>query len=283
MKQLNDIAREKETMATVVELTSAFEGIASMHISQIKDQVLSSQKFFDDLWRIYRQIRVDEQFHFGRRQSRAKVIDKELMILVTAEGSFSGDIDQRVIGEVLAHFKPEKSDIMVIGNHGAIQLAQRGIPYIKSFNLPASDAAVDVAPITAEIQNYSSTTMYYPAYVSLMTQDIKKIELSAEVAERGKNVTQGEDTISEHNYIFEPSTHEVVDHLERSMTQIMIGEIILESKLAQYASRFRAMNSAATRANESFSSLTVAYNRAKRRNKDERLKEIINGLRKGRS
>ncbi|MEX1995679.1 MAG: F0F1 ATP synthase subunit gamma [Candidatus Saccharimonadales bacterium] len=283
MKQQTDLARDRDTMSTVVELTSAFEGIASMHISQIKDQVLSSQKFFDDLWRIYRQIRVDEQFHFGRRQSKAKVIPKELIIIVTAEGSFSGDIDQRIITEVLARYKPEKNDILIIGSHGAVQLTQRGTPYIKSFNLPASDASVDVAPIISEIQKYEATTMYYPAYVSLMTQAIKNIELSVEVTERGRSVAQGEDIITESNYIFEPSTHAVVSHLERSMAQIMVGEIILESKLAQYASRFRAMNAARSKADESFHSLAVDYSRAKRRYKDERLKEITNGLRKGKA
>ncbi len=39
MKRLNEIAQEEAAMATMVELTGAFEGIASMRISQIKNQV----------------------------------------------------------------------------------------------------------------------------------------------------------------------------------------------------------------------------------------------------
>ena len=41
---------------------------------------------------MYTQIRVDDLFHFGRRQSKDKIIDKELMIAITAEGVFSGEI-----------------------------------------------------------------------------------------------------------------------------------------------------------------------------------------------
>jgi F0F1-type ATP synthase gamma subunit len=63
------------------------------------------------------------------------------------------------------------------------------------------------------------------------------------------------------------------------MVQITLSEVILESKLAQYASRFRAMTSAETKAEESYSELNTAYNRAKRHIKDERLKEVMNGLR----
>jgi F0F1-type ATP synthase gamma subunit len=91
-----ELAIEKDTMGTMVELTSAFEGIASAHIAQIREQVLQSEQFFADLWRIYSQLRVDGLFRFGRGQKKEdKVIDKELLILVTSEGSFSGDIEPK--------------------------------------------------------------------------------------------------------------------------------------------------------------------------------------------
>jgi ATP synthase F1 gamma subunit len=280
MRQLNEIGRDRDAMGTMVELTSAFEGIASMRISQIKDQVLMSEQFFSELWRIYSQIRVDELFHFGRSQSVEIVIEKELMILITSEGSFSGDIDQKLLTEALKEYNPERNDIIIIGHHGVVQLMQRGIKYVKSFKLPEQDRNINVLPVIAEIQKYASTIVYYQNYVSLTKQKVKKIKLSTAVAERGKSVEKGEHLITEHNYIFEPSTYEVIDHLERSMMQITLAEVILESKLAQYASRFRAMSAAHDKADDTYSDLNVIYSRAKRYIKDERLKEIINGFRK---
>ena len=67
------------------------------------------------------------------------------------------------------------------------------------------------------------------------------------------------------------------------MMQISISQLILESKLAQYASRFRAMSQSHQRAGESKAELHLEYNRARRNVKDERLKEIINGLKKAKS
>jgi F0F1-type ATP synthase gamma subunit len=75
----------------------------------------------------------------------------------------------------------------------------------------------------------------------------------------------------------------VVDHLERSMLQIAVSQLILDSKLAQYASRFRAMSASHQRADEAKADLHLMYNRAKRAMKDERLKEIVNGLKKSRA
>jgi F-type H+-transporting ATPase subunit gamma len=89
-----------------------------------------------------------------------------------------------------------------------------------------------------------------------------------------------EEVISELNYIFEPDSFAVAAHLERSMMQISISQLILSSKLAQYASRFKAMTASHQRADESRAELHMQYNRARRAIKDERLKEIINGMKK---
>jgi F0F1-type ATP synthase gamma subunit len=129
-----------------------------------------------------------------------------------------------------------------------------------------------------------------------MVQDVKKINLKAAVQEQGmeaevENSAKDSESkkdeqsklghiISEENYIFEPSTYHVIDHLERSMLNIALSQIILESKLAQYASRFRAMSAANENAKESYDDVKLSYHRAKRGMQDQRLKEVMSGLRK---
>lgn len=280
MRRPSDIDFDRRAMGTLVELTSVFEGLASMRISQIKNQVLEAQQFFDELWTIYTQLRVDSMFRFGRHETPHDIIDKELLIIITAEGGFSGDIDQKLIALMLKTYDKTKQDIIVIGHHGAVQLAQSGIGFKKYFKLPEKDKNINSAPIIAEVQKYHATTVYYQTYISLMVQDVKRISLSVAVQQKGRNVKPGPDIISEENYIFEPSTFAVVDHLERSMLQIAVSQVILESKLAQYASRFRAMSSAHNHADDVFGALDLSYHRSMRAVKDERLKEIINGLRK---
>lgn len=283
MKRPNEIAREEKSMATLVELTSVFEGIASMRIAQIKNQVLQSTIFFNELWAIYSQLRVDSLFSFGREKVDSHIIDKELYVIITAEGGFSGDIDQKLVLLMLKDFNPEKNDIIVIGHHGAMQLAQRNVSYKKYFKLPNKDKNINVMPIIREVQQYRSTKMFYQEYVSLMVQDVKRIELSGAVKERGDDAEKSEDLISEDTYIFEPSSYAVAAHLERSMMQVAVSQLILESKLAQYASRFRAMSASHQRADENKNDLHMEFNRARRAIKDERLKEIINGIKKSKA
>lgn len=281
MRRPSDIARAEQATATLVELTSAFEGIASMRIAQIKSQVLQSTRFFNELWHIYSQLRVGDSFSFGRdKTAKHDVINKELFIIMTAEGNFSGDVDQKLVRLMLASYDPAKNDIIVIGHHGALKLYEAGIAYKKHFKMPSKDQGINVTPIVHEVQRYRLTKVFYQEYVSLMDQEVKSISLSSAVDERGEASAQAAEAINDKTYIFEPSTYAVVAHLERSMLEIAISQLILESKLAQYASRFKAMTDSRQRAEASKYQLHFQYNRARRAVKDERLKEIVNGLKK---
>lgn len=280
MKRPQEIASEREAMSSITKLTTVFESLASMRLSQTKDQVLHSQAFFNELWGIYSQMRVDSLFRFGRQETQA-TIDKELYIAITAEGGFSGDIDQKLINWMIKQHDPAKQDIIIIGHHGAVQLTQAGIKYKKYFKLPARDQNINVLPLVQEISQYKNTTVFYQTYVSLMFQDIKKIALQTAVQEAGAQASDKKnDFISEQTYIFEPDSFSVIAHLERSMLNIALSQTILDSKLAQYASRFRSMSASKERATDAEKDLTLLYHRAKRGAADERLKEMINGVRK---
>jgi ATP synthase F1 gamma subunit len=281
MKRPHEIAREEAAMTTLVELTSAFEGIASLRIAQTKSQVLQSTKFFNRLWQLYLQLRVDALFNFGREQGKAGESNKELFIIITAEGGFSGDIDQKLVKFMLQTYDEAKHDIIVIGRHGAMQLSQRGVRFRKYYRLPSKDQNMNVAPIIKHVQQYAACSVFYQEYVSLMVQEVRRISLAKAVRVQSDANDMPEDVISEVTYIFEPSSYAVAAHLERSMMQIAISQLILESKLAQFASRFRAMSLSHDRASEARNELHLSFNRARRTQKDERLKEIINGMKKG--
>jgi ATP synthase F1 gamma subunit len=281
MRRPQEIDKERLAMTSIVQLTGAFEGIASAHIARIKTQVQQSELFFKELWATYTALRVGKEFHSGHTQKGIE-INKDLIIIITAEGSLSGDIDQRLIEKMLQVYHKETHDLIVVGRHGSVLLDQRRITPKQSYRLPEQgQEGEDVTKIVQEVQRYKSATVFYQAYLSLMNQDIKSIALSAAVQERGEELEQTgelEELITDVNYIFEPSIPAVVDYMERSMLGVALSEVILESKLAQQASRFRAMSTARSRARDSESELTMQFNHAGRAIKDERTKEIVSSV-----
>ena len=266
-------------MGIIVSLTSAFEGLASMQIMRTKNMVLVSNKFFNEVWNIYKLIRIDGMFGFGRKPNE-NVIQKELFILITAPGGLSGDIDQRLIRLMREKYSPEKNDVIVIGRHGMLQLMQFKIPYKKFYNLPKKDN-VNVEPLIAEVKQYKSTRVFYQNYVSLTSQSVRSIDLQSVIESKGKVAEQkDEDLITEATYIFEPTPYAVLAHMETSMLRLTLTHLIYDSRLAQTASRFRAMSAAKERAIGVQADLHTEYNKAKRAMVDQRLKEVIGGLKK---
>jgi ATP synthase F1 gamma subunit len=281
MKRPLELKSEEGSMRTIVSLTSAFESLSSMSITKTKGKVLISNEFFNEVWGIYKQIRMDVMFNFGREEDEA-AIEKELLILVTAPGGLSGDIDQRLIKRFREHYDPEKNDIIVIGHHGAGQLDQLGIHYNAYFDMPKKDF-INVDPLMKEIKKYRRSRVFYQNYISLSQQDIKDLDLSEVVSSKGKIAdldSLSPEMISEKTYIFEPNSYAVAAHLETYMLRLTLTQFIYDSRLAQIASRFRAMTAAKERSLETANDLHVQYSRAKRALVDVRLKESLAGLKK---
>ena len=276
-RQALSIQKEVGQIGTISDLTGIFESIASMRIGKIKDKVTRSQKFFDELWQIYTQLRVDPNERLITKKTKR---DKPNVFLVlTSEGGLSGDIDQRIVRTVLESFDPKTTDLIVIGAHGARQFVQGKTQIKRYFRLPDVDQAIDVSPIINELIGYKQPTVWFQPYLSLSVQEVGRIDLINRVKLLGSDAEARQaDIISPREYLFEPNVDEVVRYLESVMMEIALSQVILESRLAQYASRFTAMSKAKKRSQEMKLALVMSYNRAKRGEADERIKEIVNAM-----
>jgi F-type H+-transporting ATPase subunit gamma len=281
MRRPLEIKAQEASVKSVVSLTSALETLSSMQIAKTKNKVLISNQFFDEVWNIYKQIRVDVLFNFGRTPEE-KPFDKELLILITAKGGLSGDIDQRLIRKVIESYDETKNDVLVIGHHGALKLKQSHIDYTYYFDLPEKDY-INVDPLMEIIKKYTKSRIFYQNYISLSQQEIKDVDLSEVVSSKGRVAdlsTVSKEMVTEKTYIFEPSSYQVAAYLENSILRLTISQFIYDSRLAQVASRFKAMSAAKERSIDTAGELHTEYNRAKRNQVDTRLKESLAGLKK---
>lgn len=281
MRRPLEIKAEEAGARSVVSLTSALESISSMQIAKTKNKVLISNQFFDEVWNIYKQIRVDVMFNYGRAVNETP-IDKELLILITAKGGLSGDIDNRLIRQFMEHYDETKNDVLVIGHHGVTKLKQAHVDYTYYFDLPEHDY-INVDPLMDIIKKYAKSRIYYQNYISLSQQEIKDVDLSEVVSSKGRvadMATVSDDMVTEKTYIFEPSSFAVASYLENSILRLTISQFIYDSRLAQVASRFKAMSAAKERSIANAVGLHTEYNRAKRNQVDTRLKESMSGLKK---
>ena len=266
------LQKELAQIHTIEDLTQAFEGIASIHISHIRDRVVASKEFFSELWPVYSSLRLDPKERLKRMDRERK--GRNVLVAITGEGKLGTETTEQIIDGVLQGYKPDNTDIIAVGSRGSGVLAQRGVPVEKTFAFPPSDLNINVGDIIKELYKYDHIGVYYQTYESLRTQKIVRIDLVSAVRELGEGVTETA-AISSQDYIFEPSINEIADYMESVMMGVAFIQIVMESKLAGYATRFNAMSRAKKRAGDLVTDYKRQYFRVKRAESDERTKEII--------
>jgi F-type H+-transporting ATPase subunit gamma len=279
MRRASAIEKETRDITTVKDLTGVFESLASTQVAKVKNKVELSKSFFELLWKRYSSIRVDPKTRITNRELGDENA-RNVFVVISAEAGLSGDIDQRLVGTMQRDYDPATTDIIVLGSHGASQLSQRGIPYVRFFKVPESDEYIDVTPVIEAIKPYAKIVVYYEEYVSLGVQNIKSIDLISSVRDMSENAD--EDVMTAEDTIFEPSLDDIAEEMEMTMMRLALSQTILESSLAQAASRFNAMAVAKKRANELIGDFMMELNREKRSESDRRLREVLISLKKKR-
>ena len=276
MRRPNVIEKEAASIETLRDLTNVFESLASTQVAKVKTKAELSKRFFQLLWQHYSAIRIDPRKRITSRDENGN--GRKVMVLISAEGGLSGDLDQRMIENMQSEYTPADTDIVVLGSHGAGQLTQRGIPYIRFFQVPETDRYIDVTPVIQSVLPYSHISVYYEEYVSLGQQEVRKIDLIS----RLRSLSEGADeyVMTDSDTIFEPSLDEIADQMEAMMMSLALSQTILESGLAQAASRFNAMTVAEDRAGDMLAEYKMEYHRAKRAENDRRLREVLDGMKK---
>lgn len=279
MRRANLIEKDMVGIGTLKDLTNVFESLASTQVAKVKNKAQLSQEFFNLLWERYTAIRIDPSKRITNREVGGN--GRTVLILISAEAGLSGDLDMRMIETMQSAYDPVNTDIIVLGSHGASQLTQRGIPYIRFFQVPETDEYINVTPIIEAVKPYDKMIVYYEEYLSLGQQEVRSIDLVSRMQDMSKDNTDTS-AITDLETIFEPSLDQIADQMEETMMSLALSQTILQSGLAQAASRFNAMTVAEDRAGELLGEYKLEYHRSKRSESDRRLREVLVGIKKKR-
>lgn len=279
MRRASQIEKDSKEIETVEDLTGVFESISSTQVAKVKNKVELSNQFFQLIWKRYTSLRINPNERITSRDlGEGETSNKTVFVVISAEAGLSGDIDQRLFETMLSTYDKNTTDILVLGSHGATQLKQRGIPFIRFFKVPETDQYIDVTPVINAVMPYAKIIVFYEEYVSLGVQEIKTIDLVTSMRDMSEQAD--EDVMTAYDTIFEPSIDEIADQMEITMMRLALSQTILESGLAQAASRFNAMAVAKKRATELLGDYRLEFHRAKRSESDRRLREVMISLKK---
>ncbi len=269
-QRVRQLGEELETIGVIEDMTDILSSIASVKVRSIRQRTLNSKIYFNDLWEIYEQLRINDLL----LSTDAKANSKHLILLFSSSNLLSNANDTQIINQFIADYDKERDDVLAIGSHGVRLLKQYGIKPARAFEVPDVTKQFSTEPIVDIIRQYSAATAYYHVYHSLSLQQVNKLKLLQEpqslVPEERMLIDKRVETaITYDSFIFEPTLDEVVATLEQVMLRTSIAQLLFETRLSQFASRFLHMSMAHNRAEVMYRQLNYKYLTARRYERDE--------------
>ncbi len=291
MPQRKIIAENLEALNSLKDLAESYEEIAVIRMQKIKDSVLKTRDFLQELSDVF----VDLKSSYDRdvkdllikRKQGSKTIlpllqknGKTLMVYLSSNGRLYGSVTQKTYKLLIADLKkPEgkDSDLMIIGSAGKEMFENSGMgkPFT-FFDLP--DIGVDVAHIKelmTKFLQYEQVHVYYGKFDNVVNQSPIGTSIT------GENIFESEvkEVVArEDRFIFEPVLEKIFYFFETQIIANLFSQTLLENQLARHASRVNAMEEALIHIDEESKKLQSIKRLLKHQMQNKKQLETISGL-----
>ncbi|OQY68556.1 hypothetical protein B6D29_00685 [Microgenomates bacterium UTCPR1] len=232
-------------------LCVAYEQISVMKMDKIRESVLYTRNFFNQLSQIYLQLKVNYKRQVLSLKRKNKIVDpsksllmgknnKEVLVLITANNKLYGSILNKVFNLFIKEVSKSSGDAVIIGKLGKQLFEESGIKKTyQYFELPDEDLATeDLKGLISSLVNYSDINVYFGTYINFFKQQADKKNLS------GSDEGQADDTVKKEFYYFEPDLEKILLFFETQIFASIFKQTASEGQLARYASRIGAMEQA---------------------------------------
>src|SRR3989344_3301342 len=276
-----------EFLETIRSLCVAYEQISVMKMKKIKDAVLFTRSYYDELSEVYLQMKSTYKHQVMDLAKKNKIKDPEKLllmgknektvdVLLSANNKLYGDILNKVFYKFIEETRNKNTDLVIIGRLGKEMYDDLGLKktYIY-FEIPDTDLTVsDLKPDINNIIKYSKINVFFGRYESFFSQ----LALNKNIT---GDIMMGNDRDLKENkfYYFEPNLEKILLFFETQIFSNFFKQTAYEGQLARYASRISAMEQALG-AIEKEGKLTTAlkikaHNSLMERKQNERVVQIF--------
>lgn len=239
-------------MKTFRMITQAFEEISVMRMQRIRNSVLNTRSFLDQLAQVYIDIKGNYRVSMmsiltGKKKDVQEFLGlnkngKDVNVLISTNTRLSGEIVKKVFRTFLEYVnKHPDDDIVLVGRQGkqmfdALGTGRKYEYYEFKENEITTDGLKD---IILGLYQYKIVRAFFGKFESLVTQNPNQSTLTGN-EEEGKN----QDDMKVTPYMFEPSIESILTFFDTQIFSSLVKQTVNESELARYASRIRAMEEA---------------------------------------
>lgn len=227
-----------EEVAAIDLLAEAYMDVAKLKLEKVRSGIIRNREFVGEIAKVLHLVRIAAEAR-GLSAKRKKLVSAA--VVLTSNSRFSyGDLDSRMVEFFLAHtVYTGFADRFVIGAVGKDILTGKKYPFpfestIFSKDFPTKD---ELLLLAGKLINYQQVIVYYPRFVTVMSQQPSFVDMTGLVAGAAKT--------DEEYYIFEPEIDKILDFFEAQVMAMLLEQAFFELELARIGSQLVAMDNAA--------------------------------------
>jgi len=232
-------------------LTQAYQEHAIEQINFARYSVISSREFAEELEEIFFNVKTSYKSFLEAMKKKNKHLlqankkDKEVIVLVTSNNKFYGDIIAKLWHAFYVRMKKTdltKTDMVVVGRQGRNFIEQSDLPKdYRYLEIPDTNFTLEtLKPLIAIILPYERVTVFYGKFNNIISQEPIEASLAGDFPEDRKT------TEEKKSFLFEPSIEHILTFFETQIFSLLFDQTMHEARLARFASRIKAMEIAQT-------------------------------------
>ncbi len=290
MPTLREIRRRITGVRNTQKITKAMKMVAAAKLRRAQDSIISARPYAKKMKELLKLLSAnltgnENPFFVGRE------LKNVALIIVTADRGLCGGFNSNIIRMAVQHINANYSDLTKSGNVHLINVGKKGYDFFNKRNHKIDSKHIGIfhdlnfqhaKNIIQEITRaylsgkYDKVEIIYNEFKSVVQQKIVIDKILPIPSVEIEQSTQNEDSASI-DYIYEPSSREIIDALTPKYLNFQIWKILLESNAAEQGARMTAMENATTNANEMMQNLQLSYNKARQASITKELLEIVSG------
>ncbi|PIZ63165.1 hypothetical protein COY16_02635 [Candidatus Roizmanbacteria bacterium CG_4_10_14_0_2_um_filter_39_13] len=280
--QTKDIVEDQKFMVVLQTIATAYQDISVMKMKETRSFIDHARLFVSMLRDIFESLKYSHPL-LSRLEGKTSAKKPLAKVLITANTKFHGDILRRIFETFLKDNK-EEGDVFLIGKIGKDLLREYGQKdEVKLFDVSDINMKMsDLKPLIYYLLQYKKIYVYYAKFKSIVTQNPEVSELTninklleeeLEAEKEGQNLKEAPPT-----YLFEPSGEKIVSFLNNNVIVSLMRQAVLETQLARFASRLKAMDALLVKIDENMKSLHKQERKIKHDITNKKQLERISGM-----
>ena len=288
MATLREIRQRISGVKSTQKITKAMKMVAAAKLRRAQDGVIAARPYARTMRDLLQHLGgiVDVSAHplfVPRPVGRAAVI------VVSADRGLCGAFNTNILKTSVNHIRDAFGPLQASGNLSVITVGKKATDfftkngYAVAASYPGIFAALDfgkaqgiMSGIVTRYLNgeFDRVDVVYNEFRSIIQQRVV-IEQILPIPQISNRDDEG--ISSRPDYIYEPSSAEIVAALVPRHLNFQIWRILLESYAAEQGARMTAMDNATTNASDLIRGLQLSYNKARQTSITKELLEIVSG------